>query len=302
MRYMMMRIVDEDEDNKIITRWNKGRKMKSKNPNIQIFHRIENTNRSFYMTAKNVKIRSIVILDQLPSAWFNFSPLSRRPSEKSRSRSIKKITIDYYYHNIYYCHYLEHIIFLFLTFSPPLERPSKNLDRKNGKITIIAEHHRPSIIPFFVQFFFFFFLLFLSLLPLPPRLLLLFSPADIRPPSSPSPLSFPPPCIYVSIARPRTRAFASVLPITGSINIVTITNSASRCALTMTPLESQGYCYLHRSILSLPPAILIAYDRQRSPSRGSARLPPCTQRSLPFPSIAILSFFFFFFMIDATQF
>lgn len=105
-------------------------------------------------------------MDQLPSAWFNFSPLSRRPSEKSRSRSIKKITIDYYYHNIYYCHYLEHIIFLFLsTFSPPLERPSKNLDRKNGKITIIAEHHRPSIIPFFVQFFFFFFLLFLSLLP-----------------------------------------------------------------------------------------------------------------------------------------
>lgn len=41
MRYMMMRIVDEDEDNKIITRWNKGRKMKSKNPNIQIFHRID---------------------------------------------------------------------------------------------------------------------------------------------------------------------------------------------------------------------------------------------------------------------
>lgn len=91
MRYMMMRIVDEDEDNKIITRWNKGRKMKSKNPNIQIFHRIENTNRSFYMTAKNVKIRSIVILDQLPSALFNFSPLSRRPSKKSRSRSIKKL-------------------------------------------------------------------------------------------------------------------------------------------------------------------------------------------------------------------
>lgn len=154
--------------------------------------------------------------------------------------------------------------FLLSTFSPPLQRPSRNLDRKNGKITIIIEH-RPSIIPFFVQFFlFFFFLPFLL-----PRLTVFvvpvssFSPADIRPPPPPSSSVSSTPRIYVSIARPRTRAFASVLPITGSINIVTITNSASRCALTMTPLESQGYCYLHRSILSLclSPAILITYDR-----------------------------------------
>lgn len=158
--------------------------------------------------------------------------------------------------------------FLLSTFSPPLQRPSRNLDRKNGKITIIIEH-RPSIIPFFVQFFSFFFSFYRFFSPASPSTTVFvvpvssFSPADIRPPPPPSSSVSSTPRIYVSIARPRTRAFASVLPITGSINIVTITNSASRCALTMTPLESQGYCYLHRSILSLclSPAILITYDR-----------------------------------------
>lgn len=45
-------------------------------------------------------------------------------------------------------------------------------------------------------------------------------------------------------------------------------NSASDRALTMTPLESQGYCYLRRSILSLflTLTILIVYDPWRSPS------------------------------------
>lgn len=150
---------------------------------------------------------------------------------------------------------------------PPFGKISEN----DKKITIIIERASAINYSFLYSIFFsplfFFFLPFLLLSS--PRvfvvrfLLLLFPPLPIL---GPSPVSST--AVYLRLHRSSSNSCICefVLPITGSINIVTITNSASRCALTMTPLESQGYCYLHRShslslSLSLPRSLSVAYDR-----------------------------------------
>ena len=132
---------------------------KSKNPNKYLIGSIFSP--PFPITfAKMLKfdrslpwINSLHSVQFFPSIWTAFG--------KSRSRNIKN------YNRLPLSSTLS---FLLSTFSPPLQRPSRNLDRKNGKITIIIEH-RPSIIPFFVQFFSFFFLFTVSSPPphLPPQ-------------------------------------------------------------------------------------------------------------------------------------
>lgn len=81
---------------------------KSKNPNKYLIGSIFSP--PFPITfAKMLKFDRSLYPGSTPSTPFNFSPLSERPSE-NLDHEILKITIDYHYHNIYYCHYRAHYL------------------------------------------------------------------------------------------------------------------------------------------------------------------------------------------------
>ena len=149
-----------------------------------------------------------------------------------------------------------------------MRKPRLVTDQGSLSLALGLFQHRPlSIFPSFCQF----------LSPPQPSFLRRF--LSLR--RAPGPLSLAP-CIYVSVpivlelVEPPCICECTPDNRIDKHRYYYTANSASDRALTMTPLESQGYCYLRRSILTLSLSlararvILIMYD-QFTITRGSMK-------------------------------